>query len=136
MFLRSTTAPLAVFAAAVCLPGCLIDESGDGHGGPECDPEAPCEVTAPAECPTPPVTWADVEPVFQARCVSCHDGTGEEWPMLEYGHVAAWYDEIRTEILACDMPPPEECIDISGEERDRILTWIRCGTPPPVEGDT
>lgn len=92
--------------------------------------EEACTVTAPASCPDPAVTYGDIEPILVRDCVTCHDGTQDIWPLNEYGHVAAWYDEIRTEMLECGMPPPDTCSAITPADREKILAWIRCGTPP------
>ena len=40
-----------------------------------------------------------------------------------------WADSIRIELLGCTMPPPDAGIPITTDERNLILSWIRCGTP-------
>jgi hypothetical protein len=88
-----------------------------------------CEAQAPLECPDPSPHWGDVSPIFMRRCVSCHNGKGEEWPLNQYEHVADWYGEIRAQMLACTMPPVTAGIDMPVAERQTILSWIRCGFP-------
>ncbi len=63
------------------------------------------------------------------RCIGCHNGAGEEWPLSSYEHVADWYGEIRAQMLACTMPPLDAGIDMPVAERQTILSWIRCGFP-------
>jgi hypothetical protein len=99
------------------------------------DAEAPdaapfvCEVVAPTACPEPSLTYKDVGPVIKTRCASCHDGRGEQWPLASYSDVADWCDQIRSMVQDCSMPPPDAGIRMPAEERELILTWIRCGYP-------
>lgn len=103
---------------------------GDGDAAiDEMEPE-PCEVVAPRSCDDPSLTYADIEPIIHERCVHCHDGTGENWALLSYSHVADWYDTIRAMMLTCGMPPPESGETMPNAERDTILMWIRCGFKP------
>lgn len=82
-----------------------------------------------------PTTYADVEPIFQERCVACHMGEGQSelcpecWALTDYSHIASWSQEIKTAMLACEMPPPESGMTMSNAERMKILEWIRCGSP-------
>jgi hypothetical protein len=89
-----------------------------------------CDVTAPRVCPDPAPSYADVEPIFEMHCISCHDGLGENWALTSYDHVADWYDTIRAMMLTCGMPPLDAGTSMpTTEERELILTWIRCGYP-------
>lgn len=100
-----------------------------GGGFPDATPIV-CDVTAPNACPDPAVRYVDIQPIIQERCLSCHDGSGDEWPLSTYEHAADWYDEIRSMMLACTMPPPAANIPMTTAEREQILLWIRCGFPP------
>lgn len=121
----SSLIAIASLALAACTPGL------SGDGGPDAQdlPPLVCEVEAPTVCPDPPLTYADVEPIIERRCVECHDGTPPEWPLTSYRHVADWNVEIRTEMLRCTMPPRDSGIEMPVEEREQILTWILCGFP-------
>jgi hypothetical protein len=89
-----------------------------------------CIVAAPTRCPDPAPRYADVEPIFAERCVTCHSGvSGGPWPLVSYGHVAAWFAEIRGAMLSCSMPPPDAGVPMTVEERELILAWIRCDLP-------
>jgi hypothetical protein len=88
-----------------------------------------CDVRAPSECADPDMTFADIEPIIAQRCLGCHDGRGDQWPLLDYGHVAAWFIEIRSAMLSCAMPPPDSGLTMPVEEREALLRWIRCGRP-------
>jgi len=93
-------------------------------------PADTCDVQAPTECPTPAPTYATVAPIFAERCVTCHAGNWNgPWPLNAYRHVADWKDDIRTQLLACTMPPIEARVPMTRAERLTILTWIRCGIP-------
>lgn len=88
-----------------------------------------CNVVAPTACTDPNLKYADVQPIIQTHCVSCHDGTQDQWPLTSYSHVADWYDDIRSRLLTCGMPPPDSEVTMTTDERETILHWIRCGYP-------
>ncbi len=117
---------------AFCITKEDVEDPGFDGGVPVDDAGMPivCEVTAPTSCPSPSPRYADVEPIFAERCFGCHDGSGDQWPLTSYEHVADWFAEIRGMLLACTMPPPDSGVPMSVEEREQILGWIRCGFPP------
>ncbi|WP_224244574.1 c-type cytochrome [Hyalangium gracile] len=86
-------------------------------------------MTAPTSCPEPAPRYADVAPIFQQRCVVCHNGSGGPWPLDDYGHVSDWQDSIRDYVRECIMPPSDSGVTMTVEERVAILTWLRCGLP-------
>jgi hypothetical protein len=88
-----------------------------------------CPLTPPTSCPTPEPHYADVEPIFEERCFACHDGTGEQWGLTSYEHVADWFSEIRAAMIACTMPPLDSGLTIPTSERLLIVQWIRCNYP-------
>jgi hypothetical protein len=90
-----------------------------------------CVVVAPTECTDPELRYADVQPIFQQRCVEgCHNGMPNgPWPLTDYDHIADWWDVVRDEVKSCAMPPPDSGRTMTNEERDAILLWIRCGFP-------
>ncbi|HWA75300.1 MAG TPA: hypothetical protein VG937_23345 [Polyangiaceae bacterium] len=102
-----------------------------GACGEDSDPPVACTVTAPLECPDPAPRYPDVAPIFEARCSSaaaCHAGAeGGPWPLNTYDDVSDWQDVIRAEVLHCTMPPPDSDMTISDQEREAILTWVKCG---------
>jgi hypothetical protein len=121
------------------LAGCSEDEQTPGPGGrsdagdaegPDAGAPFVCDVVAPSACPNPAPTFADVQPIFHDSCGVCHgkDWTGA-WPLDTYSHIADWSDVIRDELVSCSMPPADGGVMIASEERMKILSWIRCGTP-------
>jgi len=107
------------------------DGSSDGDAGSGTVPLT-CTVTAPTSCPTPAPHYADVEPIIQQNCTApCHAGVDPDgpWPLTTYEHVADWADIIRGDMLDCSMPPADAGVAITTDERQAILTWIRCGFP-------
>ena len=88
-------------------------------------------VVSPTACPSPAPKYADVEPIFKKRCVTCHV-TGNKngyWPLDDYTHVTDWFDTIASNLAACTMPPPDANAPIPREESELILTWLKCGYP-------
>ena len=60
----------------------------------------------------------------------CHNGMiGGPWPLMQYSHVADWFDVVRAMLLDCSMPPPDAGVTMPDEERVAILTWLLCGYP-------
>jgi hypothetical protein len=121
--------------AAIPHPDAGHDDSGvePGDGGAHADAEPPvvqCEVVAPTSCVEPAPRYADVEPIFERRCIGCHFGmAGGPWPLTSYPHIASWFAEIRAAMLTCAMPPPDSGMTMPDSERDVILAWLRCGYP-------
>jgi hypothetical protein len=89
----------------------------------------PCDSVAPTACPAPSPKYADVVPVLEARCLTCHDGLGDQWALTSYDHVVSWTDQIRGMMLSCSMPPIESGIEMPVAERQLILDWLRCNAP-------
>jgi len=90
-----------------------------------------CKVTAPSACTKPSPRFADVQPIFETRCGTCHSVGNPDgnWPLNSYEHVADWNLEIRDQISRCTMPPPVARVPITRAEREKILLWLRCGFP-------
>jgi uncharacterized membrane protein len=129
MFWKSSLL-LFSFLLAACGSSAPPTPESDG-GSPDAGLEPfICEVTAPTECPTPAPVYADIAPIIQQRCAVCHGATPEgPWPLNDYHSVADWQDDIRGDILNCSMPPSDAGLQMTREEREKILAWIRCGTP-------
>ena len=107
------------------MPDVLREDSG------EAKPPEPgaCNVEAPTACTDPNLGYDEIEPIIRARCVECHDGSGEQWMLTSYSHVADWFDLIRSMMLTCSMPPADSGISMPTAERELLLHWIRCGFP-------
>ena len=130
MFLARALTPLLA-AVLITGAGCRQPAQGSPDGGTTEDAGALlCTVQAPTVCPAPPPHWPDVSPIFQRRCVMCHNGMiGGPWPLMQYSHVADWFDVVRAMLLDCSMPPPDAGVTMPDEERVAILTWLLCGYP-------
>jgi hypothetical protein len=124
-----TDAAAGATAGAAAKDAEISLDAGISDAGDASIEEFHCDATAPLSCPNPMPHYADVEQIFAERCVSCHNGAGEEWPLTSYEHVADWSGEIRAQMLACSMPPVYANIAMPLEERQTILNWIRCGFP-------
>lgn len=107
-----------------------LDVTLDASADATLDATAACAVDAPTACPDASPRYADLVPIFRRRCVTCHDGTTEgPWPLDTYGHISDWQREVRDELVRCSMPPADAGVVFPVEERDAILTWLRCGLP-------
>jgi len=134
MLLARAVMPLLAAALAVgtgCRQAGQNSSDGGDDGGTTDDAGAlVCTVQAPTVCPDPPPHWPDVSPIFQRRCVMCHNGmVGGPWPLMQYSHVADWFDVVRAMLLDCSMPPPDAGVYMPDEEKTAILTWLLCGYP-------
>ena len=119
-------------SASLAASGCAgSDANSDGSAPATIYDAGPCTVTAPTECPNPPVTFTDVLPLIQAKCGYCHTGAtlDSPWPLDNYDHIAEWADTLRGNVLECTMPPPDASVPVSNDDRTKILTWIACKTP-------
>ncbi|HXJ22232.1 MAG TPA: hypothetical protein VMT03_18580 [Polyangia bacterium] len=126
---RSLLLISAVLTAAACSSGPGARGSSSDGGG--IGAAVPCSVTAPTSCPSPGPSFADVQPIIQQNCAGpCHSGIpGGPWPLTSYEHVADWADVIRSDLVACNMPPADGGVSLDDADRLAILTWIRCGYP-------
>lgn len=113
-----------------------IADTAGADPGPDAAPDnaelpiPPCTVEAPTACPVPPPSYAEVSAIIEARCLGCHYGyVGGPWPLVTYDQIAAWREDLRSSILDCWMPPPEEHLPMTDAERSVILEWIRCDMP-------
>jgi hypothetical protein len=114
-----------VLAISICMLAACEDSLAGHDGGASSASE--CDVKAPTACTDPNIRYADVEPIIEKRCLSCHDGSTEQWPLTDYSHVADWYVEVRSMMLTCSMPPPDAGLSMPTAEREKLLLWIRCG---------
>jgi hypothetical protein len=86
------------------------------------------------------LTWrADIKPLFDRQCVSCHaPNAADTVPLATYEQVRPWVAAIREEVLERRMPVPrgrpgiDRGVDdhpLSPMERDVIVGWIDGGAP-------
>jgi uncharacterized membrane protein len=116
--------PVCLVLALLALAACSSSEGPSDRS----DAAARCTVIAPTECAEPAPRYADVAPIFERRCASCHSGVADgPWPLDNYEHVADWALVVRDELVRCAMPPASSGLKITAEERDLILAWVRCG---------
>jgi hypothetical protein len=134
LFRCALVAQISAVAAAMFVAACSDDASPSPKkgttGAARETPPKECNVQAPTSCPNPAPTYKDVTPIFQSRCVVCHTGEGDSpWALTDYDHVSSWGDSIRSELLDCTMPPADAGFELPAEEREAILSWIRCNMP-------
>jgi peroxiredoxin/mono/diheme cytochrome c family protein len=92
------------------------------------------------------ITWADVQPIFQHRCATCHrpDQTAP-FSLLTYEDAAGWADTIAEVVQNRRMPPwhadPRygkfaNDRSLSDDERERLLKWIADGAVAGTDSPT
>lgn len=115
---------------AEALDGASAQGDADATRVVDAAPMVQCTAVAPTACPSPAPSYADVAPIIERRCASCHSPhwTGP-WPLDTYGHVADWQDTIRSMLLTCSMPPADAGGPLPDDESALILGFIRCGLP-------
>jgi len=110
--------PIFVAALTIFGAGCSSGSAADG-----------CPATYPMTCPSPaPSFAADVAPLIQEHCTSCH-GPGQQLPTLgTYENIASPTNQqhVFFRLQYCTMPPPPRT-PLTAQERDTILGWIVCG---------
>ena len=125
MFARGCSRP---WLGLLLLTTAIACGSGEAHDDPA--KQAVCAPIAPTACPDPAPQYADVAPIFEQRCSSCHnDMPGGEWPLDTYEHVVDWGSVVRDELLRCSMPPADSGVSMTSDERQQILAWVRCRYP-------
>jgi hypothetical protein len=81
----------------------------------------------------------DIEPIFQARCQSCHrPGEVAPMPLLKYQDARPWAKAIRAAVITGKMPPwsPDphygkflNDLSLAPGEKEKIVAWIDAGAP-------
>jgi len=105
--------------------------------------ESPASKDPPTQTQDDAITYhRDIRPLFEAKCVSCHqDGQIGEGVLTSYEEVAARSTVIKQQVQDRLMPPwhaGKGCNDyqydssLSDEEIERIASWVDAGMP---EGD-
>jgi uncharacterized membrane protein len=88
-----------------------------------------CPDSVPTSCPSPAPTFAaDVAPLIQSHCTSCHR-PGQQIPTLgSYANVAdtATQQHVFFRVQTCTMPPAPKT-PLTAQQRDTILSWLVCG---------
>jgi hypothetical protein len=125
--------------AALCLTFSLaLTACGSSSNEPAADSiYGSCAyIDASAVCSNPDASSfeAQVQPILAKSCLPmCHDGTPDAaWPLVDYDDVASWKNFIVDDLLQCTMPPVDQAASypITLQDRETILQWIVCGTPP------
>lgn len=81
----------------------------------------------------------DIEPIFQARCQSCHrPGEVAPMPLLKYQEARPWAKAIRAAVITGKMPPwsPDphygkflNDLSLAPGEKEKIVSWVDAGAP-------
>jgi uncharacterized membrane protein len=111
---------LAVLAALIAT-ACTSQVGGNGS--------STCTASTPTSCPsTPPSYAADVAPLLETYCVSCHQAGGQQSdkPLDTFRSVSTLSSGVESSVGSCSMPPSGEA-QPTDAERETILAWIVCG---------
>jgi peroxiredoxin len=145
--LDAVLAGCAVAVPSTPVVGCPIDRADAiavVGNRPRVRPAAPAIRAALAEHEEPsdvgPVTYsADVAPILQAKCQSCHHpGQAGPFSLLSYEQARRWAASIREVVAERRMPPwhadPRygrfrNDRSLSDRQRATLLAWVEQGTP-------
>ena len=91
------------------------------------------------DCATASPFYADVAPIFAARCSVCHYPGGFEtkYQFDTYAQIMSNMTNTHalTQIYSCRMPP--SCApNLTAEERATMLKWLVCGAPENRDAGT
>src|SRR5690349_17750684 len=96
---------------------------------------------ARAADPPKPTFSKDIAPIFQSRCVSCHEpGSIAPMSLRTYDEVRPWARSIRQRVAARQMPPWhinravgvqkfKNDMSLTDEQVDAIVAWVDAGAP-------
>jgi hypothetical protein len=76
---------------------------------------------------------AEVKPLLEQRCFSCHSGDGEAAESHDFSKpetLRAQRTDIADEVSSCSMPPPGKP-QLSDGEASTLLRWVACGGKQP-----
>ena len=109
----------SVFALAAGLVSC------DPQGGTSCPNDLP------SGCPASPPSYAQVGPIFQTKCNSCHSAGGSAPDRLfdTYDQIAAQQSAVLDQTYSCKMPPAGFA-QLTAAERQLVLGWLVCSPLP------
>lgn len=83
--------------------------------------------TAPA-CPDAgPSFAADIQPLLNRDCNTCHTPGSTLWPLVGYENVRDWSYSILLDVDGCRMPPADGGTALSSTDRSLLVSWIACG---------
>jgi hypothetical protein len=94
-------------------------------------PAASCPREIPP-CPSPPPSFvAEVNPIIQSVCVTCHGPGGIESarPYITYEDMASYgpFQTMYQQVLVCLMPQAPQMLTVA--QRQKLLEWFACGEP-------
>jgi uncharacterized membrane protein len=104
-------------------------------GGLACGSHAVnCPNQSSPTCPAlEPDFQTQVDPIFQAVCVTCHGPGGVEsnLPLTSYAEITSSRVKLTafSLILGCQMPPSNAPTPLTETDRQTLLAWFACGTP-------
>ena len=89
---------------------------------------------------------ADVVPILERNCVSCHyDGGIGSWPMNSHAMVRGWSPMMREVLMTRRMPPGQvdphvgkpllEVAGLTADEQRTLVSWIDAGAPMDKDVD-
>jgi len=132
--LSSGRSALVAIGAASIAVGVVLACSPSNKGGESCP-------VLSSRCPSPPVTWEQVQPLIVTYCFQCHGEGGIEQSQYDYTSYAGVYKnraEMLTQTYQCQMPPydasPPTAIFPTDQDRQTIVSWLVCGAPGPDAG--
>jgi cytochrome c5 len=127
--LPSIFAGFAALAALMALTACSDPASSSAPTG-ESALQSSCGAHT-TTCTAPAPHYADITPVLDRSCNSCHTGgVGNPWALTNYDDVSAWAESIQQDLSTCAMPPLDGGVAMTPADRNEVLDWVACGALP------
>lgn len=105
------------FVILASLTNCFYDNEQEQYGIAQCDTTAMS-------------FSADIKPIIEANCVSCHTPGGQEEvsPFNDYDGVVSYSDQIveRVKGVGSIMPPTGK---LPACDQQKIESWVKAGAP-------
>ena len=132
---RSISVAVAALVLGGAFAACSSDQAQKRTDASQVTPEGgvvpACGSDATPTCPAPKPSYkADVVPILDAECNTCHIGgpTGP-WPLSDYQSLLDWKLQVLGDMLHCTMPPEDAGHAISDADRATLIGWLACGAP-------
>ena len=115
------------------LPVCAALAIASLACGPAASSSCPTHDYDMRACPSPmPSFSADVQPIFEAKCTTCHapGGLRASSPLTTWKQIDGLLSTVVMYVVTCKMPNVAEGgVALTPAERGTMLDWFACMAP-------